>query len=81
MVATEPRRFALSLLPHIVSLDVPLLKDNQAVQEAFSIGSTLEAVKVTRVEAERGLVVEVQDGIRGYVHVCSTAYIVIIILS
>ena len=70
MITTEPRKFALSLLPHVVGLDVPRLKDNQPVQEAFSIGSTLKAVKVVRVETERGLVVEVQGDILGHVHVC-----------
>jgi rRNA biogenesis protein RRP5 len=74
MITSEPRKFALSLLPHIVALDVPRLQDNQPVQEAFSIGSTLEAVKVVRVETERGLVVEIQDGILGYVHVYSSAH-------
>lgn len=73
MVTTEHRTFALSLLPHVVGLDVPRLKDNQPVQEAFSIGSILEAVKVVRVETERGLVMEIHDDILGYVHVCASA--------
>ncbi|KAF8519094.1 U3 snoRNP-associated protein Rrp5 [Hysterangium stoloniferum] len=66
---TEPRRFALSLLPHVVDLDVPRLKDQQPHQEAFPIGITLEAVKVVRVEVERGLVMQIQDGVLGYVHI------------
>ena len=66
----EPRRFALSLLPHTISLDVARLKGKQPVQESFCIGTTLDAVKIVRVEAERGLIVEVQDGVLGYVHVC-----------
>lgn len=68
MIASEPRKFALSLLSHIIGLDIPRL-NKQAIQEAFPIGSTLEAVKVVRVEPDRGLVLEVQDGIHGYVHV------------
>ena len=73
MIASEPRSFALSLLPHIICLDVPRLKDKQAVQEAFSIGSTLDAVKVVRVETERGLVLKVQNDILGYVHMRTVA--------
>ena len=63
----------MSLLPHIICLDVPCLKDKQAVQEVFSIGSTLDAVKVIRVETERGLVLKVQNDILGYVHVRTVA--------
>ena len=49
------------------------MKDKQAVQEVFSIGSTLDAVKVVWVETERGLVLKVQKDILGYVHMCTVA--------
>jgi hypothetical protein len=75
--ATSPPRFALSLLEHILSLVAPgltagyddssqplsLLADN------YPVGTVLEAVKVSRVEPERGLVLEVSDNVTGYAHV------------
>ncbi|KAF8578416.1 U3 snoRNP-associated protein Rrp5 [Ramaria rubella] len=69
MTTAEPRKFALSLLPHIIDQDTPRLEDKQPVHEAFPIGTTLEDVKIIRVEAERGLVVKVQDNVQGYVHI------------
>ena len=49
------------------------MKDKQAVQEAFSIGSMLDAVKVIWVETECGLMLKVQNDILGYVHMRTVA--------
>lgn len=69
---TAPR-FALSLADHVVSLTSKRVGDAEdaqsSVQEAFSIGTAVEAVKVLRVESERGLIVEVSSGLEGFVHV------------
>ncbi len=71
--STAPR-FALSLADHVVSLTskcVGEAEDDQqsSLQDAFSIGSIIEAVKVVRVENERGLIVEVNPGLEGFIHV------------
>ncbi|KAI0046598.1 nucleic acid-binding protein [Auriscalpium vulgare] len=70
---SSPPRFALSLAEHIVNLRskaVPVEgKDGPLIQEAYPVGTILEAVKVVAVESERGLSVEVQPGVRGFVHI------------
>jgi rRNA biogenesis protein RRP5 len=40
-----------------------------SMQEVYPVGMILEGVKVLRVEAERGAVVEVEPGLDGFVHV------------
>ncbi|CAL1695136.1 unnamed protein product [Somion occarium] len=76
---STPPRFALSLADHVVSLTskhVPGPDDEPngpLLQEAYSIGTTLDAVKVIRVEPERGLVVEVGPGLEGFVHISQTS--------
>lgn len=78
--ATSPRRFALSLTEHVLSLSMKggaagaddSSKPLSLLQDDFPIGTTLEAAKVMRVEPERGLVLEVSDDTNGYVHVCYT---------
>ncbi|CAE6440693.1 unnamed protein product [Rhizoctonia solani] len=47
----------------IVSEDAPTLR------EAYPIGMLLEAVKITRVESEWGLVCEVAEGVGAFVHI------------
>lgn len=72
----SPPRFSLSLSPHILALDVKHseVEDKAAptIKEAYPIGTILEAVRVVRVETERGLVVEVRPGIQGFIHVSSS---------
>jgi rRNA biogenesis protein RRP5 len=73
LTSTAPR-FALSLADHIVSLNSKRVNgaedgDQSTIQEAFPIGKIIEAVKVVRVEPERGLIVEVNPGLEGFVHV------------
>ncbi|KAL4266621.1 rRNA biogenesis protein rrp5 [Pleurotus pulmonarius] len=72
--STTPPRFALSLNPHVVSLKPRQIKREEGddlctVQDAYPVGTILESVKVTRVENERGLFVEIQPGLEGFVHI------------
>lgn len=69
MTATSPPKFALSLVDHVVKLDVKR-NEEATIQDSYPIGTTLDAVKVIGVETERGLTVEVQPGVLGFVHVC-----------
>ncbi|KAH8119935.1 hypothetical protein DFH11DRAFT_1557375 [Phellopilus nigrolimitatus] len=75
VVGTSPPQFALSLKEHVVSLDVKKRKmeDGQTIQESFPIGTILQTVKVKRVEPERGLIVSVEDGVDGFVHISHTS--------
>jgi rRNA biogenesis protein RRP5 len=71
---TSPPRFALSLANHIVSLEQKSVctggdEEVTGIDEAYPIGITLDAVKIVKVEAERGLLVDVQDNLQGFVHV------------
>ena len=71
---STPPRFALSLANHIVSLtskhtDSESDGSGVLLQEAYTVGSIIEAAKVVRVEPERGLIVEVSPGVEGFVHV------------
>jgi len=68
MITSDPRKFGLSLIPHVLNLEAQQLKE-QALPDAFPVGTILESVKVVKVETERGLVVEIQDDVLGYVHV------------
>jgi rRNA biogenesis protein RRP5 len=43
---------------------------SRSMQEAYPIGTILEAVKVVRLEAERGVVVDIDSGaLQGFIHV------------
>lgn len=55
----------MHLRPRLVSTG----ETSSLLQEAYPIGTILNAVKVIRVEKERGLIVEVGDGQEGFVHV------------
>ena len=81
---TSPPRFALSLANHIVSLKQKFIGaggdgEVTSIDEAYPIGTTLDAVKIVKVEAERGLLVDVQDNLQGFVHVGSLFAILSII--
>lgn len=70
--SSSPPKFALSLLDHVVQLRPRLIPGSaETVLEAFPVGTVLEAVKVLRVEPERGLTAEVSEGVEGFVHVSS----------
>ncbi|KAI0066486.1 nucleic acid-binding protein [Artomyces pyxidatus] len=70
---TSPPRFALSLAEHILKLEsksgVSETEDSPTLQDAYPIGTVLESVKISKVESERGLLVEVLPGVRGFVHI------------
>ena len=72
---STPPRFALSLAQHVVRLDMKRITNDDKINqgallhEAYAVGNILEEVKILRVEAERGLVVEVQPGVEGFIHV------------
>lgn len=64
-------KFALTLLDHVVQLRPRLIPGGtkQTILEAYPVGTALEAVKVLRVEPERGLIVEVTENVKGFIHV------------
>jgi rRNA biogenesis protein RRP5 len=72
---TAPPKFALTLADHIISMGVRRTKgtgkymDMPTLQEGYAVGAILEEVRVTRVEPERGLILEVEPGVEGFVHV------------
>ncbi len=69
---STPPRFALSSADHVVKYTSKTSSSSDAtadLREAYPIGTALGAVKVTRVESERGLIVDVGSGIQGFVHV------------
>src|SRR5436190_7332588 len=74
-IASTPPRFALSLADHVINLAPRSVKDDgdsdsaTPLQEAYPVGMVLDAVKVVRVEPSQGLVVEVQVGMQGFIHV------------
>jgi len=71
----SPPRFALTLASHIISLEQKLVTtedgegDAMSIGGAYPIGTTLDYVKIVRVEPERGLLVDVEEGVQGFVHV------------
>lgn len=70
--STSPPKFALALSDHVLHLRPHMVSSGQGasdLQEAYPIGAVLDAVKVLRVEKERGLIVEVGEGQGGFVHV------------
>ena len=72
--SSSPPKFSLALTEHVVNLTVRQSQDKDEevkkdIQDAYPVGALLEAVKVLRIEPERGLVVEVEPGLEGFVHV------------
>jgi rRNA biogenesis protein RRP5 len=74
--STTPPRFALALTEHVLGLGVQKIKadkktaTSQTMQEIYPIGTILEAVKVVRLEPERGIMVEIgSDALLGFIHV------------
>jgi len=75
--SSSPPKFALALTEHVVNLRVrqSQYKSEEAkkakdIQDAYPIGTLLEAAKVLRIEPERGLIVQVEPGLEGFAHVC-----------
>ena len=72
--ATSPPKFALALAEHVIGLEVKHAKgadgkDRVTLQEAYPVGTIFEEAKVASVEQERGLMIEVEPGVQGFVHV------------
>jgi rRNA biogenesis protein RRP5 len=65
---TSPPHYALSLKENVVGM-FSLEKDGSPFWEKYPIGTMLNAVKVKRVEAERGLIVGIEQELEGHVHV------------
>ena len=75
--SSSPPKFALALTEHVVNFKVRQTRDKDEeskkttdIQDAYPVGTLLDAVKVLRIEPERGLIVEVELGLEGFVHVC-----------
>jgi rRNA biogenesis protein RRP5 len=75
--SSSPPKFSLALTEHVVNLTVRQsqekneeVKKAKDIQDAYPVGTLLEAVKVLRIEPERGLIVEVEPGLEGFIHVC-----------
>ena len=68
--SADPSRATLSLLPHIVALDIAKTASGQLPLEALPIGYVVEAAKVVEVIEDQGVYVDIGvDGVRGFVHV------------
>lgn len=73
-LATTPRRFACSVLPHILSLSSPTLPDQTTpIEQGIPIGKLLSSVTVSRVIPEWGVMCRTDDGLEGFAHVSSSA--------
>lgn len=71
---SSPPRFALSCMAHVTRLTPRFIcggETERSVCEAYPVGTILEAVKVIRVEPERGLTAEISENVQGFVHVSS----------
>lgn len=73
IAGSSPPKFSVSLLDHVVNLKVKLSTDDAGIHLEYPIGTILDAVTVKRVEPERGLVVEVQPHIDGFIHISHTS--------
>lgn len=74
---SNPKRFSLSLLPHILHLSNSLTEpgeDGYTIPEAFSRGRIIEGVQVVTVESEKGLYVTIPDStLMGFIHISQIA--------
>ncbi|KAH0838161.1 hypothetical protein J3R83DRAFT_6412 [Lanmaoa asiatica] len=66
---TTPPRFVVTLAEHHIKLQPKSISEGQLLYAAFPVGAVLDSVKVRRVEAERGLLVEIQPNQEGFVHI------------
>jgi rRNA biogenesis protein RRP5 len=70
--SASPPKFSLALSEHVLCLRPRMIsigQDPSSLEEAYPVGTILDAVKVLRVEKERGLIVEVGGQQEGFVHV------------
>ncbi|KAM6498466.1 hypothetical protein JOM56_006414 [Amanita muscaria] len=71
---SSPPKFSLALTNHILRLEPPMVKESPDVEpkeisEAYPIGTILEAVKVIKVEPDRGIIVDVVPNLQGFIHI------------
>jgi rRNA biogenesis protein RRP5 len=66
----EGKVFGVSLMPHVLDGTSPVV-DGKEVEREMTIGTVCEKVEVMAVEKEWGLVVQTEQGYRGFVHVSS----------
>lgn len=66
---TTPPRFVVTLAEHHIRLQPKSTSGDQLLYAAYPVGAVLDSVKVQRVEAERGLLMEIQPNQEGFVHV------------
>ncbi|KAK8849492.1 hypothetical protein IAR55_004826 [Kwoniella newhampshirensis] len=73
-LATTPRQFALSALPHVLALS-SLTKEGEEVplEHAIRLGKVYQSVKVTRVIPDWGVMCRTSDGLEGFVHISHLA--------
>lgn len=74
---STPPRFALSLAGHVISLTSKSVDSSESehgttLQDAFTLGTVVDPVKVLRVENDRGLIVGVTPSVSGFIHVSTT---------
>jgi rRNA biogenesis protein RRP5 len=72
--STEPPRFAVALSEHLADLDEQRVSNEDSdearpLKEVYPVGQVLESVKVTKIEPERGVYLEVAPGVEGFSHV------------
>lgn len=68
---SAPPQLSLTAGTHVLALSVKKREDDEGkpVEEAYPVGTTLSNVTVSRVESERGLLMDIEKGVRGFVHV------------
>jgi len=76
---TSPPKFALALTDHLLHLQPRTLRDptkreTKDMAETYPIGTILESVKVVRVEPDRGIIVDIESGLQGFIHVRVAAF-------
>ncbi|KAF9015563.1 U3 snoRNP-associated protein Rrp5 [Cyathus striatus] len=74
--SSSPIRFSLATVDHLAQLEdwtgeemEDDTRDKKSIRDSYPIGTILDPIKVKRVEAERGLFVEVHPGVDGFVHI------------
>ena len=72
----SPKRFGLSLMPHLLELSSPVTPDGKtALEIGVPIGKMLSSVKITRVIQEWGVMCRTDDGLEGFVHVSTGTWL------
>lgn len=72
---STPPKLSLSLNEHILGLTSCKVQSKSedgllSIHDAYPVGTLVNDVKVSRIDAERGLTVHLDSGIDGFVHVC-----------